>query len=176
MQYSLRTVINDSTQTIAIPLRILEIFTTPDENAMETSDSDINLKEIFAYLVRNKYFDHVKQLINAKIPPNMDPSPTPPTPMAKWFLEMIQRPLSIVNRLENVNEFSSLILQEFYISILAPSLSETMLTFIIPALKEFKELPFDKLITCINRFNTQPSINLFYSILCLEPASYCKFV
>lgn len=175
MEYSLKTVLADSVQSIAIPLRILEVFTTPeDTKRIVGNDSDFHLKEIFAYLVKNKYFNQVKQLIDAKVPPNLEPSPNPPTPMAKWFLEMIQRPLSIVNRTDNTNDFCFLILREFCRSILSEKLTDAISAFIIPALLEFKEFPYDKLINCINRFDAQCTISLLYSVLQLEPVGYCK--
>ena len=177
MQYSLNTVLADSVQSIAIPLRILEVFTTPeDTERVLGSDSDLQLKEIFAYLVKNKYFDQVKHLIDAKVPSNLEPSPTPPTPMAKWFLEMIQRPLSIVNRIDNANDFCFMILHEFCMSILSQTMTDQISAFIIPALTQFKEFPYDKLINCVNRCDFTPTISLFYSVLQLEPSGYCKLL
>ncbi|KAL7306120.1 hypothetical protein TKK_0001569 [Trichogramma kaykai] len=173
MMYSLQTVQDNSAQSIAVPLRILEIFTTPDANEkIMECESDNYLKDIFAYLVKNQYFQQVKQLIDAKVPSNIDPSPVPPTPMAKWFLEMIQRPLCIVNRLNDANDFCFLVLHEFYASILAPKVTETISNFVIPALKEFKELPYHKLISCINAAEVHTSISSFYAILHLEPPSF----
>jgi ubiquitin-protein ligase E3 C len=177
MQYSLETLLTDTAQSIAIPLRILEVFTTPEDTGIiiETH-SDLYLKKIFAYLVKNKYFEQVKQLIEAKIPPNSDSLSTPPTPMTKWFLEMIQRPLSIVNLTDNANEFCFLILHEFYTSVLSEKLTDSISAYIIPSLLEFKEFPYDKLINCINRYNPQPTISLLYSVLHLEPSGYCKLI
>lgn len=175
MQYCLKTVLDDSMQPIAVPLRIIEVFTTPDEGKIIGQDSDLYLKEIFAYLVKNKYFQQVRQLIDAKVPPNLEVSPNPPTPMAKWFLEMIQRPLSIVNHVDNVNDFCFLILNEFCNSILSQKLTDAISAFIIPALVETKEFPYNKLINYINRHDTKPTTSLLYSVLHLEPVGYCKF-
>ncbi|XP_001607965.1 ubiquitin-protein ligase E3C [Nasonia vitripennis] len=175
MQYSLQTVLDDSGQSIAIPFRILEVFTTPEETGgviYIDVDPDSHLKDIFAYLVRNKYFEQVKQLIDTKVPSNLEPSPKPPTSIAKYFLEMIQRPLSIVNRMDNVNEFCFLVLHKFCKSILSQKLTNQISAFIIPALLEFKEFPYDKLITCINRYDSQPTVSLLYSVLQLEPSGY----
>lgn len=175
MQYSLRTVLDDSMQSIAVPLRIIEVFTTPDGEKFVGKDSDLYLKEIFAYLVKNSYFQQVRQLIDTKVPPNLEVSSNPPTPMAKWFLEMIQRPLSIVNNIDNVNDFCFLILNEFCNSILSQKLTDAILAFIIPALVESKDFPYNKLINYINRYNSKPTISLLYSVLRLEPAGYCKY-
>ena len=176
MEYSIYTVLNDTVQSIAIPFRILEIFTTT-----ESIDSKINathnnnyLKEIFSYLIKNKYFEQIKKLIEAKVPPLLEPSAMPPTPLAKWFLEMIQRSLYIVNQTENFTEFCFLILHEFCSSILSQKMTEPITHFIIPALIEFKEFPYNKLIKCVNRLNFTPSISLFYCILSLEPSACSK--
>ncbi|XP_058797923.1 ubiquitin-protein ligase E3C [Phymastichus coffea] len=173
MKYSLETILSDSTQSIAIPFRILEVFTTPeDAERVIGSNSNEHLKEIFAYLVKNKYFEQVRCLIDAKVPHNLEPSSIPPTPMAKWFLEMIQRPLCIVNRIDNANDFCYMILHEYCKSILSQKLTDPISAFIIPALLKFKEFPYDKLINCINRYNAQPTINLLFCVLQLEPAGY----
>lgn len=175
MHYSHKTVLEDSMQSMAIPFRILEVFTTPESNERNIdSSSDLHLKEIFAYLVKNKYFEQVKQLIDAKVPQDLDPSPNPPTPMAKWFLEMIQRPLSIFNRVKNANEFCNLVLHEFCTSVLSQKLTDPISAFIIPALLKFQEFPYNKLINCVNRYDAQPTISLFYSVLKLEPVEYCE--
>ncbi|XP_011496921.1 PREDICTED: ubiquitin-protein ligase E3C [Ceratosolen solmsi marchali] len=175
MEYSLETVLTNIVQSIAIPLRILEVFTTQEDNKIIIGNNfNLHLKKIFAYLVKNKYFEQVKQLIEAKIPPNLDLLTTPPTAMTKWFFEMIQRPLSVVNHIDNANEFCFLILHEFCRSILSQKLTNSISNFIIPALLEFKEFPYDKFINCINRYNPQPTISLLYSVLLLEPPGYCK--
>lgn len=175
MQYSLETVLSESNQSIAIPFRILEVFTTPeDTERVIGSDTNVHLKEIFAYLVQSKYFEQVRRLIDAKIPHNLEPSSVPPTPVAKYFLEMIQRPLSIVNRINNANDFCYMILHEFCKSILSQKLTDPISAFIIPALLEFKEFPYDKLIHCINRYDVQPTISLLFCVLQLEPVGYCN--
>lgn len=173
MQYSLQTVLEDSSQSIAIPFRILEVFTTPEET-IAFSNNNLYLKEIFAYLVQGKYFEQVRRLIDAKVPHDLEPSPIPPTAMAKWFLEMIQRPLSIVNSLDNSNEFCFLILNEFCSSILSSKLTNPISDFIIPALLQFKDFPYNKFIDCINRCNCQPTVSLFYAVLQMEPVEQCK--
>lgn len=175
MQYCLNTVLDDSMQSIAVPLRIIEVFTTPDEEKNVGKDPDLCLKDIFAYLAKNKYFHQVRQLIDTKVPPNLEISPIPPTPMAQWFLEMIQRPLSIVYNTDNDNDFCFLILNEFCDSILSQKLTDAIAAFIIPALVETKEFPYNKLINYINRYDSKPTISLLYSILHLEPTGYCKY-
>ncbi|KAJ8686743.1 hypothetical protein QAD02_022537 [Eretmocerus hayati] len=173
MQYSLDIVLSDSLQPVAIPFRILEIFTTTEDTAMNVKgDSRQYLTEVFTYLVKNKYFQQLKQLIDAKVPSDLEPSPVPPTPMAKWFLDMIQRPLNIVTLMKNSNEFCNLILHEFCTSVLSQKLTDPISAFIIPALVESQEFPYDKFISCINRYNSQPTVSLFYSILKLEPQKY----
>lgn len=173
MEYSLNVVLkSDSSQSVAIPFRILEIFTST-ENASDSCNNTY-LRNIFAYLVQNHYFEQVRKLIDAKIPSLLEPSSTPPTPMARYFLEMIQRALSVVNRTANV-EFCYLILHKFCCSILSPPMTEPISFFIIPALGEFQEFPYNKLISSINHLPSASSVSLFYSVLVLEPSEHGKF-
>ena len=160
----------DKGQAIAIPLRVLEIFTLFDG----IEDSRQHSEVIFVYLLNNNYYKQMKKLIDAKIPPIDVPTSLPPTPMAKWLFDMIQRPLSIVYHLNHLNDFAFLTLRELCSSILSQKLTEPITEFIFPAMVKSKEFPFEKLVTCIQILNIPPSLNLLYSVLSLEPTGFCK--
>ncbi|XP_033208401.1 ubiquitin-protein ligase E3C [Belonocnema kinseyi] len=158
----------DRGQSIAMPLRVLEIFTLV-ENDESTRQ---HLEAIFAYLLKNNYYEQMKKLVDSKIPPIDIPSAVPPTPMAKWIFDMIQRPLSIVYHSSHLNEFAFVAMRELCVSILSQKITEPVTGFVFPGLMESKEFPFDKLITCIQLLNIPPSLNLLYSILSLEPSGF----
>ena len=170
VEFIVDSISSDRGQAIAIPLRVLEIFTIFEND----ESSRQHLQTIFTYLLKNNYYEQMKKLIDSKIPPIDIPSAVPPTPIAKWLFNMIQRPLSIVYHLNQLNDFAFLAMRELCVSILSQKLTEPVTGFIFPALMESKEFPFDKLITCIQLLNVPPSLNLLYSVLSLEPLGFGK--
>ncbi|XP_024942049.1 ubiquitin-protein ligase E3C [Cephus cinctus] len=173
MQHTVAAIPPDAVQSLAIPLRVLEVFTVrEDTEKILKEKTDQHLEGIFIYLAKNKYFEQLRKLIDLKVPPMLDASPVPPTPMAKCLLDMIKRPLNLVHRLEYNNEFSMLVLRELCANILSPRMSEPVRMLIVPALSEFKEFPYSQLIDYINRLGTEPTISLLYSVLSLEPVGF----
>lgn len=175
IQYSVKVISSESTQSVAIPLRVLEIFTNFDDVKNSISEDKVNqqLANILSYLVQNEYFEQLKKMLIIKVPGITEPSANPPSPIAKWIFDMIQRPLLLVNKVKN-DEYSSTVMRELCRSILTPKMIEPIQGFIIPALCTYKDFPFNQLMDCINRLKISPSISLFYSVLVLEPSSFGK--
>lgn len=169
MQFSVKAVSTESSNSIAIPLRILEIYTQWDESRPLDKKPYQLLTNIFAYLIQNGYFNQIKQLLISKLPPLLEPSPVPPSPIAQWLLDMIKRPLTLV---KDQTEYNRVVLDEFCRSILMPKMVDSIKEFIIPALCEFKEFPYEELISHINRQQLPPTMSLFYSVLKLEPYAF----
>lgn len=177
MQYTVDAIKSEKTHYVAIPLRVLEVFTVQEETDRALDGKAVQyLKDVFSHLVKNGYFDQVKKLLEDKVPPMLEATSNPPTTMAKCLFDMIERPLSLVNRLDNYNDdFSVLVLREFSLSILSPKMSEPIRMFIIPALSKSSSFPYAQLIACIYRLEIQPTASLLYAVLSLEPDQFCKF-
>ncbi|CAL7940939.1 unnamed protein product [Xylocopa violacea] len=163
--------------SLAIPLRALETFTSrEDAEQILCANSFKYLENIFTYLIKHKYFDQLRKLIDNKVPSMLEPTSVAPTPISKYLVDMIKRPLDLISFLEQEDKFSILVLQELCRSILSPRMSDPIKMFIIPSLSEFKEFPYTQLIKCINRIEIEPTISLLYSILSLESNQFstCK--
>lgn len=166
----------DGAYSLAIPLRALETFTSrEDTEKILHGNSYKHLENIFLYLIKHKYFDQLRKLMDKKIPPMLEPTSVPPTQIGKYLLVMIKRPLELISFLPQEDDFSMLVLEEFCKSILSPRITDPIRMFIIPSLSEFKELPYVQLIDCINRIQIEPTISLLYSILTLESNQLCKY-
>ncbi|XP_053982366.1 ubiquitin-protein ligase E3C [Hylaeus anthracinus] len=168
----------DGAYSLAIPLRALETFTSREDTGKVLRGSSYkHLETIFIYLIKHKYFDQLRKLINEKVPPLLEPTSIPATPISKCLVDMIKRPLDLISFLDQKDDFSMLVLQELCRSILSPRMSDPIRMFIIPSLSEFKEFPYIQLIDCINRMEIEPTISLLYSILSLESNRFttCKF-
>ncbi|XP_066601185.1 ubiquitin-protein ligase E3C [Prorops nasuta] len=163
----------DNAYSLAIPLRALEVFTGREKtDKILRENSYLYLENIFVYLMKYKYFDQLRKLVDEKVPPMLESSSVAPTPISKYLLDMIKRPLEIVYYAKKKDDFAILVLNELCRSILSPKLSDSIKMFIIPALASFKEFPYLKLIDCISKLEAEPTINLLYSVLSLEPDQF----
>lgn len=86
----------------AIPLRILELFT--GAQLMRTYVTNLEqirplLEATFLYLVRNRYYEYMRRLLEEKVPPLDGPISKPPTPFCDAVLQLILRPLTLSSEL-----------------------------------------------------------------------------
>ncbi|KAK3607654.1 hypothetical protein CHS0354_010642 [Potamilus streckersoni] len=127
--------IAQSSQPMAIPMRILELFT------MTGSYQDVSiLKSIWWHLVENGYFICMRHLLNAKVPSSLERSNTPPTPVAASIYDLIMSPISFAAS-TNDRKFSNFILANVSIALLCPAYSEQISQFLLPAMA-YGKYPF----------------------------------
>lgn len=133
-------------------MRMLEIFSSnvyidkyiPKDNPQV---SRTYLENIFCYLIRQKYFKVVRQLIEEKIPAVDEDTITIPNPIADALLQMLLRPLKL---LPTSNEaFNKNILQSFTFHILSPAFSDQVKHYIVPSLAKSGDFPYICLIRYI---------------------------
>ncbi|GAB1868523.1 HECT-type E3 ubiquitin transferase [Camponotus japonicus] len=177
MRYNTET-LPDGAYSLAIPLRVLEVFTTrEDTEKVLRENSYWHLESIFVYLIQHNYFEQLRKLLDAKVPLMVEATSVAPTPISKCLLDMIKRPLDLISYVDRKEDFSTLVLRELCKSIFSPRLSDPVRMFIVPALAEFKDFPYVQLIACVNRFQLEPTINLLYCILSLDSFNqfaWCK--
>lgn len=184
-----------SPTSIAIPMRMIEIFTSFDSvkrlAPVGTGEQDVVrfLKRLFSYMIDMNYFRNVRKMLNEKIPESTydDVSIRPHNEISRVLLEMIERPLKLVNSLSPDPAFDSKILASFTIEILTKDFTSTIGNFVVPSLGSQRDFPFIKLIRFLhdvhdapvmdnnNQGDVRPSRNdirfngyLLYSILKLD--------
>ena len=59
------------------------------------------LTKIYKFLIKDSYFSKIRQLIDAKIPPLLSVITRPPTPVSEEILQMILRPLDIIDGVQD---------------------------------------------------------------------------
>ncbi|XP_075974851.1 ubiquitin-protein ligase E3C [Anticarsia gemmatalis] len=181
----LRLLRDNNEVPLAVPLRMFEVFTSTN-----SAETHINCDEAlsvvggtFLYLVQRGYFQDLCQLICKKTPPLYGPSPNPPVPLAGALLELIQRPLSLISRV-NIPYYDDRIMTEFTSAFLCNPYPEPVEMFIIPALAHDvnKPFPFLALIQCLrddDKFHTKLLTNdswLLHSVLALEPPDFVNMI
>lgn len=173
MRYNMET-LSDKAYSPAIPLRVLEVFTTR-ENTEEVLSEHTYLESIFVYLIQHNYFEQLRKLLDEKVPRMAKVTSVAPNPISKCLLDMIERPIDLISYANN-KENSMLVLRELCGSVFSPRLSDPIRMFVVPALAEFKDFPYIQLIVCINQFQLVPTINLLYCVLSLDSSNqFCKF-
>lgn len=86
---------NDQSSTIAIPLRVIEIYTTPSIYC-ETDLDVINiLTSVWRFLVIKGFFQFVRGIIDKKVPEPYEETIKAPTPLASSIFDFIMRPLQL---------------------------------------------------------------------------------
>lgn len=176
MRYNTQT-LPDGAYSLAIPLRVLEMFTTRDDTERSLRDNTSrNLESIFVYLIQHNYFEQLRKLLDEKVPPMAEVTSVAPTPISKCLLDMIKRPVTLISHMNHRENFSTLVLQKLCGSIFSPRLSDPIRMFVVPALAEFKLFPYIQLIACINRLQLEPTINLLYCVLSIDSSTQlCKY-
>ncbi|KAH9641748.1 hypothetical protein HF086_003874 [Spodoptera exigua] len=170
---------------LAVPLRMFEVFTST--NSAETS---INCDEAlsivgntFLYLVKRGYFQDLCKLLCQKTPPLYGPSPNPPTPLSGALLDLIQRPLTLISRV-NIPHYDDSIMTEFASAFLCNPYPEPVEMYVLPVLAQDqnKKFPFLSLIRALqedSKFSSQVLHNnswLLHSVLTLEPPDFVNVV
>ncbi|KAL6424110.1 hypothetical protein ACFW04_009767 [Cataglyphis niger] len=177
MRYNTET-LPDGAYSLAIPLRVLEVFTTREETEKVLRENSYwHLESIFVYLIQHSYFEQLRKLLDAKVPLMVEATSVAPTPISKCLLDMIKRPVDLILYVNRKEDFSILVLRELCKSVFSPRLSDPIRLFVVPALAEFKDFPYVQLIACINRLQLEPTINLLYCVLSLDSSnqfSWCK--
>ncbi|XP_055601145.1 ubiquitin-protein ligase E3C [Uranotaenia lowii] len=136
-------------QSPAIPMRMLEIFSSnayisrylPQDNPQLARGF---LESIFCFLIRQRYFRIVRQLIEEKIPAPDEDTATIQNPIADALLQMLIRPLKLLPT--NNATFDKSIMQSFVFHILSPEFSRQIRYYILPALANSDEFPYTALI------------------------------
>lgn len=189
-------------------MRIVEIFTSFGSLKKQVPDGSNEvqvvkfLKRLFSYMIDQNYFAIVRKMIDEKVSENtydVD-SVTPHNEISRVLLQMIERPLKLVNTFNADPLFDSKILSSFTIEFLTKDFNRTISNFIVPALGAQTEFPFIKLVQFLHdihketvrgteRFLTDQSVNsevnlnnikfnayLLYSLLKLDTIFLDKMV
>ncbi|XP_058832317.1 ubiquitin-protein ligase E3C [Topomyia yanbarensis] len=133
-----------------IPMRMLEIYscnTYIEKYSNLQTRGRSYLEDIFCYLIRQKYFQIIRQLIEEKIPPIDEDTTVLPNPIGDALLQMLLRPLKLI---PTANErFNASILQSFCFYILSPNFSDQIKHYIVPSLAKNADFPYITLVRYI---------------------------
>lgn len=135
-------------------MRMIEIFTSFEAIKRHipagSNEQEVVrlLKRLFSYMIDQNYFRNVRKMLNEKIPDGTYDQETtrPHNEISQVLLEMIGRPLKLVNIFSDDPPFDSKILASFTVEILTKDFTSTVGNFIVPSLGSQCDFPFIKLI------------------------------
>ncbi|XP_063401065.1 ubiquitin-protein ligase E3C-like [Mytilus trossulus] len=127
--------IADTSQPIAVPMRMLETFTS-----QTLYKNHSHLSVIWSHLIEKGYFEYMRTIFEAKVPSNLEKSTVPPTPQAGSIFSLIMSPIVFATEAKN-KVFSQFILKSLCRSFFCPAFSEQIEQFLLPAMA-YNKFPF----------------------------------
>ncbi|BFZ16582.1 hypothetical protein BsWGS_19621 [Bradybaena similaris] len=136
--------IADSNAPIAIPMRMLEIFLSPSTYSSLNLGPGMDAYKLLSQLLRNLvnagYFGCLRKLLNSRVPPSLEESAAPPTPVAESIFDLIMTPVSFAVSVSD-QPFRQDILRKVTSSFLCEQYSEQIALFLLPAMA-YGKYPF----------------------------------
>ncbi|XP_039258355.2 ubiquitin-protein ligase E3C-like [Styela clava] len=160
----------DSTTTIAIPMRVLETFTSNDlvgsSRKLENRETEICLLKLWNALVRNGYFSCIQHLLTIRVPsdiPSEGDSPIhPPTHLAGTLLNLLTRPIIVAGQTSDsqpsqdtmdysdpITERQAVILRTFISEVLCKHPTSQMYHYVFPAFAVIDDFPTFKILETV---------------------------
>lgn len=88
---------NESNSPVAIPLRLIEVFTTLDTYCAlrDVQQCQQILASLWCFLVKNHYFAHLRQIFDTKVPKPYEETVKSFSPVAESLFNLVLRPLDL---------------------------------------------------------------------------------
>ncbi|XP_064626388.1 ubiquitin-protein ligase E3C-like isoform X2 [Lineus longissimus] len=138
--------IASSSAPLAVPMRMLEVFTDPQTYAKHVKDPGGGtakqiVEHIMVYLVGKGYLTSLRNILEYRVPSGLERSPNPPVPVAHNLFLLTIKPLQIVTESADQN-IRNIILCSFCREFFCQEYSDQIHQFLIPALAAMTDAPF----------------------------------
>lgn len=129
------TNIADTCQAIAVPLRMLEVFTATEVYVkMSSRQRAIRvLHNMMLHLINQGYYKCMRSLLEGRVPASIEKMVAPPTPLAASILELVKKPVTFARHTNSAN-FQNAVLQSLCRELFCHAYSEQTQLFLLPAL------------------------------------------
>jgi len=167
ISHTIVSVSNQCKEPLGPYWRILEIFLSSNSwrRQIKNESADDILGSIFGILAYSGYFRRLKLIVDIKIPPLVEPTTKPPTPLSACLLDFIMEPFKFAKTTTNVN-YSTYTVSSFKKEFLQVAYTEPIANFILPCLRMNNyQIPISALLKVDDTTASNPW--LFHSILVL---------
>ncbi|XP_032221291.2 ubiquitin-protein ligase E3C [Nematostella vectensis] len=138
---------------VGVQLRMLEVFSSPQSFSQPKDAMGFTI-----FLIQNGYFRYLRALINLRVPSSLEPSSTPPTPLAGALADLVMRPIiGVCQRDEaslsqDTTDRRYQVMSAFASDLLSPEMSEQITCFLLPVLATpSSKFPFPVLVDAVLR-------------------------
>ncbi|XP_023986708.1 ubiquitin-protein ligase E3C isoform X3 [Physeter macrocephalus] len=165
---------NDDSLNVALPMRMLEVFSSENTYLPVLQDASYVvsvIEQILHYMIQNGYYRSLYLLINSKLPSSIEYSDLSRVPIAKILLENVLKPLHFTYN-SCPEGARQQVFTAFTKEVLAAPFTEQVFHFVIPALADVQTVfpyePFLKALLSIEGPRSKTSGGapwLFYFVL-----------
>ncbi|KAI1289304.1 Ubiquitin-protein ligase E3C [Halotydeus destructor] len=133
VKYMASILASEQSQSMAIPLRLIEDFTSLDiyKDLDSNTGAETILSSIWSFEVYHGYFDSMRRLFDSKIPEPYEETTRAPTPLANSLLDLTLRPLKQQYKKDSTRK---VVVQQFFKQLVRGPLSPQIKNFLIPVL------------------------------------------
>ncbi|XP_061022216.1 ubiquitin-protein ligase E3C isoform X6 [Dama dama] len=143
---------NDDSLNVALPMRMLEVFSSEDTYLPVLQDASYVvsvIEQILHYMIQNGYYRSLYLLINSKLPSSIEYSDLSRVPIAKILLENVLKPLHFTYN-SCPEGARQQVFTAFTKEVLAAPFTEQIFHFIIPALADARTVfPYEPFLAAL---------------------------
>uniref|UniRef100_A0A8C6CZE8 HECT-type E3 ubiquitin transferase n=1 Tax=Moschus moschiferus TaxID=68415 RepID=A0A8C6CZE8_MOSMO len=143
---------NDDSLNVALPMRMLEVFSSEDTYLPVLQDASYVvsvIEQILHYMIQNGYYRSLYLLINSKLPSSIEYSDLSRVPIAKILLENVLKPLHFTYN-SCPEGARQQVFTAFTKEVLAVPFTEQIFHFVIPALADSRTVfPYEPFLTAL---------------------------
>ncbi|XP_011796991.1 PREDICTED: ubiquitin-protein ligase E3C [Colobus angolensis palliatus] len=143
---------NDDSLNVALPMRMLEVFSSEDTYLPVLQDASYVvsvIEQILHYMIHNGYYRSLYLLINSKLPSSIEYSDLSRVPIAKILLENVLKPLHFIYN-SCPEGARQQIFTAFTEEFLAAPFTDQIFHFIIPALADAQTIfPYEPFLNAL---------------------------
>ncbi|KAI5708771.1 hypothetical protein M8J76_002918 [Diaphorina citri] len=162
-----------------VSLRVLEVFTKFDDiektlvpKGMGQAQLIVAQFKLLKYLIQNKYYEHLRVLIDAKVPPLLEATAVPPTPLSQCLFQLIITPFSMIEMSSTHDpQYIVFVMEELIRHFILEPMSEPIKLYILPALSSLPSFPYKHFVQTIQ---TNIKKNIRYTTGDLPPPTSAR--
>eukprot|EP00069_Balaena_mysticetus_P020326 bmy_12875T0 len=143
---------NDDSLNVALPMRMLEVFSSENTYLPVLQDASYVvsvIEQILHYMIQNGYYRSLYLLINSKLPSSIEYSDLSRVPIAKILLENVLKPLHFTYN-SCPEGARQQVFTAFTKEVLAAPFTEQVFHFVIPALADVQTVfPYEPFLNAL---------------------------
>nr|XP_023395582.1 ubiquitin-protein ligase E3C [Loxodonta africana] len=143
---------NDDSLNVALPMRMLEVFSSENTYLPVLQDASYVvsvIEQILHYMIQNGYYRSLYLLINSKLPPSIEYSDLSRVPVAKILLENVLKPLHFTYN-SCPEGARQQVFTAFTEELLAAPFTDQIFHFLLPALADVQTaFPYEAFLSAL---------------------------